>query len=127
MNESTDATDQFQAALETAGLDSRGQIFVVIMLGISAGTAALGTALLMLANWRSSRRLAEIQSDSEEPRAGQESPRVIGSATGTNDVDVSLNFESHRLTEPKQEKQASRIRDELSKSCQCFPLRSGCA
>ena len=105
MNESTDATDHLQAALETAGLDSRGQYFVVMMLGITLGTAAIGTALLMLANWRSSRKLAEIESDTAEPQAGQEAPEIIGSAASPNDVDVSLqNLESQRLTESKQEK-----------------------
>ena len=105
MNESTDASSQFQAALETAGLDSRGQHFVVMMLAITACTAAVGTALLMLANWRSSRRLAEIESNNAEPQAAQEAAEIIGSGTGTTDVDVSLqNLESQRLTESKQEK-----------------------
>ena len=105
MNESNDATSQFQAALQNAGLDSRGQHFVVMMLGITAGTAAIGTALLMLANRRSSRRLAEIERSNAEPQAGQEAPEIIGSGTGTTDVDVSLNCESHRLTTPQEEKQ----------------------
>ena len=43
MNESNDATNQVQAALETASLDSGGQHLVVMMLGITACTAAVGT------------------------------------------------------------------------------------
>ena len=120
MNQSNDVTNQVQAALETAGLDSRGQHFVVMMLGITLGTAAVGTALLMLANWRSRKRIAVLQSDSAAPQAGQEAAEVIGSAIAaksTNDVNVSLNCESHRLTEPKQEKQGV---SHTRRACQVF-------